>query len=301
MIPRLSDPHLPSIPTIRTPAHGAIEPDLLAALKPWQETLDQFATHTPPGGAPPVLDSKFHKGVVSRLASDAFRLTWPKDLFIPGAADWKQYWFMPAPASNRYITQWITGPPNIANFSLGHCWAYGQVSVGDPTVHSEAGVGFLFAPPHQLATYTIAPTLSLAGDYRWNTVTTAYANGTITERGLVYTAAWDVNPVGGGLSLVTPYNWATLYNEQFPGQGTIPITPVAGNWVGGPAAANIMLEGGHTYLIGVVAAVEIYNGWTDNQGRPITKLPDGSTFTVWCDLNLMVPSVSVDASVVYIA
>jgi hypothetical protein len=92
----------------------------------------------------------------------------------------------------------------------------------------------------------------------------------------------------------------SLYNEQFDGQGAIAITPVAANWICGPATANIMLEGAHTYLIGVVAAVEIHNGWTDNQGRPVTQLPGDSTFTVWCGLTLMVPSVSVDATVVYI-
>jgi hypothetical protein len=109
-----------------------------------------------------------------------------------------------------------------------------------------------------------------------------------------------VNPVDGSLDLVNPYGLATLYNERFDGQGAIAITPVAANWVGGPATANIMLQGGHTYLIGVVAAVEIHNGWTDNQGRPVAQLPPGSTFTVWCDLSLTVASVSVDPTVVYI-
>jgi hypothetical protein len=152
MIHPLSDPHRPSIPAIRTPARGAIEPDLLAALKPWQETLDQFATHARAGGAQPVLDLKFHKGVVSLLASDAFKLTWPNDLFIPGTADWKQYWFLPPPASHRYVRQWTSGAPNTADFNTGQCWAYGSVGVGNPTLHTEAGVGFLFTPPHQLAT-----------------------------------------------------------------------------------------------------------------------------------------------------
>jgi hypothetical protein len=86
-IHRLTAPHSPSIPKIQTPPQGAIEADLLAALKPWQQTLDQFAAHTGAGGAQPVLDFKFHKGVVTLLASDAFKLTWPNDLFIPGTAD----------------------------------------------------------------------------------------------------------------------------------------------------------------------------------------------------------------------
>jgi hypothetical protein len=300
MIHRTSDPHLPSVPKIRLPELGAIEPELLAALKPWQQALDQFATHARPGGDQTVLDFKLHFGLLSRLTSSALTLRWPKDLFIPGTADWKQYWFFPPPASQRYGSQWTSGAPNMANFTTGQCWAYGAVGVGNPTLHTEAGVGFLFTPPHQLATYAIAPTLSLAGNYRWNTATTADASGTITEWGGVYTAAWDVSPVDGSLTLVQPYGVATLYNEQFEGQGTTAITPVASNWVGGPATANIMLQGAHTYLIGVVAAVEIHNGWTDNQGHPVTQLPPGSTFTVWCDLSLTVPSVSVDADVIYI-
>jgi len=227
--------------------------------------------------------------------------TWPSDLFIPGGAKWQDYWFHPDSPGHRYIEQWTTpGSPDWANLENGAEWAYASVGPTQPLNHTEAGVGFLFTPSATLATYVVAPTVSLLGTFRWNIATTAPAGGLITELAGVYTAAWEVSPVDGSLSLVEPYGFATLFNEPFRNQGTIPSTDVAANWSGGPAALNVMLQGGRTYLISVIAAAEVRNGWTNNEGGPVGTLPDPSTWTVWCQLYCTVSQVTVDPHVIYI-
>jgi hypothetical protein len=275
---------------LRTPAPSSV----------WQNALDRFSDGVGPQPQPHVLDLKLDAHSLFRDSVALYRF--PQDLFIPGGADWQQHWFLPPPASQRYSRSWTspTGGPNIADYSTGHAWAYGAVSPGLSFVHTEAGVGFVFTPTAALATYKISPTVNLLGTYRWDIATTAFAGGTITERGGIYTTAWEISPVDGSLDLVRPFGFAPLFDELFINQGTIPVTPISASWAGGPVALNVMLQGGHSYLIGVVAAVEIRNGWTDSQGHPIPTLPGDSTWHAWCTVDMVVPSVAVDPVTVYI-
>ena len=102
------------------------------------------------------------------------------------------------------------------------------------------------------------------------------------------------------LTLVTPYGLATVFDQTFNNQGGIPITAVVPPWSPGPPASNIMLEGSHTYLISIIAAVQIDNGWTDGQGRAIPSLPPEAIWKVWCSLDCSVSSVAVDTTTIYI-
>jgi hypothetical protein len=225
--------------------------------------------------------------------------SWPDGLFIPGAADWHNYWISPAPATNRYSSQWGSGGPNMSSASLGHLWSYNIVAPNDRQARTEAGVGFLFTPQHSLAVYRIEPSVVIVADYRWDISTTLYAGGTIWEWGGIYTAVWEVNPVDGSLDLVKPFNVATVFQQMFVNQGGMPIQVVNLSWSGGPATANVFLEGSRTYLVGIVAAVQIDNTWTNNEGGPVPPLPDNSTWKVWCDVTCDVPQVWVLPSVIY--
>jgi hypothetical protein len=274
----------------------------LPSLESWQRTLDDHAALKAKGDALPTLDFKLHDAIVRHLSETIRWRTWPQDLYVPAGADWKQYWISPCPPDHRFTHGWTGGPgsdANVANPVDGHLFAFAAARISDAHLHSEAGVGFYFTPTPKLAVYKIQPGLSALGQYRWDTGIAQDFGGWIRLRGFLYTCAWSVSPYDGSLSLVTPYGLATAFDQSYNNQGGIPITAVT-PWPPGPPAANIMLEGGRKYLIGIVAAVQIDNTWTDSQGHTIPSLPPDAIWKVWCSMDCNVSSVSIDASTIYI-
>jgi hypothetical protein len=267
----------------------------LAGLEDWQRSVERYALETTGGGKPQhVLD--FRVRAKARI-SEFPALRWPSDLYIPANADYKNYWFIPCPESHRYGRQWIIpgDGPNQASEADGHVWAYTALNQYTPHAHSEAGVGFVFAPTATLAVYQVQPTLSALGTYRWSISTSFYGGGWIYEWGAIYIAAWNISPVDGSLDLVMPFGLTTVFNDSFLNQGTQAITNVVPAWSPGPISTNLLLEGGKSYLIGVIAAVDITNTWNVPQG----KWPDGSDWRTWCTLDLVIPQITIDPTTVY--
>jgi hypothetical protein len=60
-----------------------------------------------------------------------------------------------------------------------------------------------------------------------------------------------------------------------------------------------MLEGNRTYLISVIAAVEIDNRWVMDNGSPMQPLPDNSIWNMWCSIMGTVPQVWITPSTIY--
>ena len=269
----------------------------LSDLKGWHNSLDRYAAETAAGGKPQhVLDFKAHERLISEMLDDFPIFFWPQDLYIPGNADYKNYWFWPCPDSNRYNQQWISGNDvNQASAADGHVWAYTAINQYIPHAHSEAGIGFLFSPSTTLAVYQVRPSLAVIGTHRWSIATNYYGGGWIYEWGVIYIAAWNVSPVDGSLELVQPFGVTTVFNESWLNQGTEPITNVVPPWSPGSLSTNLLLEGGKTYLIGVIAAVDVTNTWNVPQGQ----WPDGSDWRTWCTLDLTVPKIQIDATTIY--
>ena len=292
--PRVSEPKI----DLETTASGLPPP------KAWHDSLDDYASRKAKGQPLPTLDFTLHDRVVTHLADIVKWLTWPQDLYIPAGADSMQYWITGCPPDHRFSRSWIGGPgsdANIANVADGHLFAYAAARVNDAHLHSEAGVGFFFTPSAKLAVYSIQPGIAALGEYRWDVATTYGGGGWIRLRGFLYTCAWSISPVDGSFSLVTPYGFAPAFDQSYNNLGGIPITPVT-PWPPGPPATNVMLEGGggRTYLIGVVAAVQIDNSWTDSHGNVIPALPPDATWKVWCTMDCHVSSISIAPSTIYI-
>ncbi|HEY1472347.1 MAG TPA: hypothetical protein VGF61_25135 [Candidatus Acidoferrum sp.] len=281
-----------TLPKSPTPREADFE-----GLAEWNKSLDRYAHETAGGGRPAqVLDFKTHTHFLKDLISRRPFYLWPDDLYIPGNADYKNYWPWPCPADHRYGREWISGNDvNQASAKEGHVWAYTALNQYMPHTHSEAGIGFLFTPTAKLAVYSVKPSISALGTYRWSISTTYYGGGWIYEWGVIYIAAWNINPADGKLELVTPYGVTTVFNESFNNLGTQAITNVVPPWSPGAISTNLLLEGGKSYLIGIIAAVDVTNTWNVPQG----KWPDGSDWLTWCTLDLMVPQINIDATTIY--
>jgi len=247
----------------------------------------------------PVLGGDFKFSKVADLPVLLWR--WPVGLYIPGSADYKEYWFFPPPdGENRYSREWILGNGSAANHAFaatGDLFAYSAARPIDPQLRSEAGIGFVYKPSATLAVYTIEVSASLLGQSRYDVNTTAPAGGTLREWGGLYTAAWEISPVDGSLSLVRPFGLVTLFDQTYQNLTGTPIN----NWpLSRIVSTNIMLEGGRSYLIGVIAAVQIDNRWTMSNGSPMQPLPPGATWKAWCSILGTIPQVWVRTSTIYI-
>jgi hypothetical protein len=73
--------------------------------------------------------------------------------------------------------------------------------------------------------------------------------------------------------------------------GGAPFQVVNRSWSGGPATANVFLEGSRTCLIGIIAAVQIDNSWTAVGGGLVPPLSSGDIWKVWCDVSCDIPQV----------
>lgn len=241
-------------------------------------------------------------GSVFDLDKAVFRLAWPSGLFIPGGADWKQFWFLPPPAGqNRFTEQWMGGNgagANQASAETGALFAYAAARPTDVHLRSEASVGVVFLPTLALATYKITANLSLTGSDRYWVETTAPAGGSVRKWGAVDLSAWEINPANGTTDLVRPFGSKILFDETFSNLTGTPINTFS---LSPSFSTNIMLEGGggRAYVIGVTALVDIQNDWTTNQGGAMMPLPPGSVWKMWCSIAGTVASLSIDPEVIY--
>jgi hypothetical protein len=281
---------------ILLPEREAVKTADLPGLGAWQEMLDRYAQETAGGGTPQhVLDFTVRDRPIKDLLGRAWFL-WPQGVYIPGAADYREYWPWPCPDDHRYTWQWVIGNEvNQASAGGGHVWAYTAAGPYTAHAHSEAGIGVVFAPTATLAMYRVTPTLVALGTTRWSILTTYYGGGWIYEWGVLYIAAWEINPVGGSLDLVKPYGVTTIFNRSWLNQGQEPVTSVVPAWSPGPQSTNLLLEGGKSYLVGVVAAVDVTNAWH----VPERQWPEDADWRTWCTLDLTVPKIEIDPTVIY--
>lgn len=225
---------------------------------------------------------------------------WPPGLYIPGTADWHNYWVFPPPDSNRYTMQWLGGNGASANHSsaaTGELFAYAAAAPTDTHLRSEASVGFVFQPESTLAVYTITVTPALTGSDRYDVNTTANAGGSVRKWGALDVEAFLINPIDGTTELVTPFGTTFLFDETFSNLTGTPINTFSLNK---PVSTQVLLQGGgRRYVIGVTALVQIDNSWTMNNGAPMQPLPPGSTWKMWCSIYGTIASISIVPTTIY--
>jgi len=204
---------------------------------------------------------------------------WPSGLFVPSAADYRNYWVTAPPPSNRYNEAWTSGADaNTASAQTGDLWAYASLGPSQKSLRSDAAVGFVYNPA-ATANYRVEVTPALITSYRYDFDTIEYADGDVTISAGVFIMAWEI--VDGQFNLVTSA-FQSFHHEVNQGQDGISETDVAATV---PFAATIPLEQGRSYLIGAVADVQLTNDWTMNNGHPMPAVLDPqSKWTLWCQI-----------------
>jgi hypothetical protein len=294
----------PKIANLREKLQAETAKPTIKGVAEMEAAMDAYAASLTKREPPHVLGGHFDfSKQFATIVKDRVSIGWPPGLFIPGTADYKQYWILPpAPGKNRYDHGFAGGnvvDGNIFDPATGNLFAHAASLPTDPFLRSEAGIGFLFTPKTKLATYNVEATVSLNGQHKYDVSTEANAGGTVAEWGGLYVQAWDVSPVDGSTTAASGYGVATLFGQNYSNlQGGPNPTPT--DHFAGTVTGNIMMEGGHTYLVTATAVTQIQNAWTMNNGAPMQAIPAGDLWKVWTWIGGIVSQVWVQPNVVYI-
>jgi hypothetical protein len=226
-------------------------------------------------------------------------LAWPSDLYIPGSADFKNYWFIAPPADHRYALAWTTpGSANQASSQTGELFSFAELNpVTNAGQFTDAGVGIFYNPPMTLGVVDLQPHINCSGTLRWFLQTFKLAAGHVDVKAQLILAAWQVIP--GGFDLVgwKPFDVSAIRRDQSWGPEEHHFTS---SFAGANLSAPFVVQKGRTYLLAVLGRISVTSGLTANAvGQTLFPL-DNSQLRAWGAMNCSVTQIDVETKQVYI-
>lgn len=229
-------------------------------------------------------------------------LGWPVGLYIPTnakAKDWPYLYGEP----NRFAQNWTNG--------IG--WS--QADHGDgsllavalsPTVagaidgKAEAGLGVRYQATDTLARMRIQPDLRFTGRFLWNVAPPPTVWTSVRAVASIQVGGFQLDPVTNRWGAITTSPWRrfTVFDRQMSGSGASAIELTPFNRSSSKVSGEVLVEGGRTYLLSVVAQVALRITTTDSAGRPV-RVTDGR-FDTFGSLVGLVPELWLDKTV-YVA
>jgi hypothetical protein len=227
-------------------------------------------------------------------------LEWPSDLYIPGSADFKNYWFIAPPADHRYALAWTSpGSANQASSQTGELFSFAQL---DPVTNAgqftDAGVGIFYNPPMTLGVVDLQPHVNCSGSLRWFLqIFPKLAAGYVDLKAQLLLAAWQVIP--GGFDLVgwKPFDVSAIRRDQSWGPEEHHFTS---SFAGPNLSAPFVVQKGRTYLLAVLGRISVTSGLTANAAGQTLFPLDNSQLRAWGAMNCSVPQIDVETKLVYI-
>jgi hypothetical protein len=241
----------------------------------------------------------FRGGQVFDPAGGFPTLAWPSDLYIPGSADFKNYWFTAPPADHRYALAWTTpGSANQASSLTGALFSFAQLNpVTNAGQFTDAGVGVFYKPPMTLGVVDLQPHVNCSGSLRWFLQTFKLVAGYVDVKAQLLLGAWQVIP--GGFDLVgwKPFDVSAIRRDQSWGPEEHHF---ASSFAGANLSAPFVVQKGRTYLLAVVARISVTSGLTANAvGQTLFPL-DNTQLRAWGAMNCSVTQINVETRQVYI-
>ncbi len=223
---------------------------------------------------------------------------WPSSWYIPSGADHKAHWPIEPPADHRYALDWKNLAPNRASRVSGELFAFGQLWPPDRYLSSEAGTGVLYSPPFTYGEITVRPTVSCSSQTRWLQELPQPVAGTTRTTTNVLVAMWHRIPNGWDL-----IHWRSfLVHDGFEqsGMGQSAVRSSTRQLGEDQLATRFVVQKGRTYLLGVIARVEIHSTLTDSHGGLLPPVPDSTNFRIWGTLLANVSRITVRTGPIWI-
>ena len=242
-----------------------------------------------------------HFGTFKNVGATPY-FAWPAGYFIPEAADWQNYWFLPCPDSNRYSwTSHIGNGMQTADDATGTISSSVSASPLDTNLRGDAFVGCFFNPPAGRAVYHISPTVNATTVIKRD-IDLVYGEGypnywktyMATD---IFICVYEHNPADGSFELLPQFGRTTLFSAaDYTFGGGVPFQKSV-SFKQGDLSVNVELEGsGRSYLIATVATAIIDQTVTDAGNKPLTRIPPDYNYSVFAYAAATVPLITVSRS-----
>jgi hypothetical protein len=228
--------------------------------------------------------------------------TWPDALYVPRN---EQATSRPKPPDNRLYSHEWTGGNGVATASRdsGGLFAYAAASTTDSSRTSDAAVGITYAPTSTLSYVKYEPDVYCSIAYRMFVDFWPHLVAGQVRLGInLITGQWLRNPVlSGSFELVRWHN--TPVFDSFAQDAASTVFPnirhtLQRNYLNSALSTTFLVEGGRSYVFGVVARAWVQHNVTSNTGQPIPQ--DANKFRLYAEAVCSVPFMAVSVQQVLI-
>jgi hypothetical protein len=183
-----------------------------------------------------------------------FSRAWPPNLYIPGQADWRKYWFSQPPHANVYQYDW-TGSTGPAPFTFADNGTGNLAAVISPAKlsgqhHAWAGMALRYDPTARLSQVHFTADLQYLAVKTYTFLTSA-GFAQIHFSASAFLAGWEINPVTSKWERLNPFLRHTVLSETNYGQQGGGPSYFPGTYEDGALGVNFLVEGGKRYAFGV--------------------------------------------------
>lgn len=228
---------------------------------------------------------------------DPNRFRWPSFLYIPKGANSRDYWIgASAPDDHRYGLEWTspaTATANRASRQDGTLFSFSQLlnEKAGSAQSSESGVGVFYKPPMSLGVIDLQPHVNCTGTLRtFLEFFPQLAAGYVEVKAHLLLAAWQQIPGGFDLLDFKQFEVATSgRRDQSHGPELLSFQS---SFAGPSLSAPFVVQGGRTYLLGVVNRISVISTFTSNTGRPLPPI-NNNELRVWGTMNCVLPQIDV--------
>jgi hypothetical protein len=225
---------------------------------------------------------------------------WPDGMYVP-RDNASILSIVRPPADHLYSDAWTDNRGiSKADANAGTLFAWSGVPTTERDQIGEAGLGVRYSPKNTLSYIRFEPEVDCSVTYRafvdfWPQLIA----GSVRARGSLLMVAWKVTRILNvdSFELLRPWNEVTVFDTGNRDAGT-DLSPDIHNintfqksfsWSN--LGTTFLLEGARTYLLGVVARVEVHHSVTTNTGKVIPH--DGSLFKLYSFMTCNVPDIFV--------
>jgi hypothetical protein len=217
--------------------------------------------------------------------------TWPNALYIPRD---QQASSRPKPPDSRLYSHDWTGGSGVATASRdsGGLFAYAAAATTDPSKSADAAVGITYAPTSTLSYVKYEPDVYCSIGYRmfvdfWPQLIA----GQVRLGTSLIMAAWRRSPVLSGSYELVRWNEVMVFDSfaQDAGSTVFPNIrhTLQRSFVNSALATTFLVEGGRTYVFGVVARAWVRHNVTSSTGKSIPQ--DPTRFRLYAEMVCSVP------------
>jgi hypothetical protein len=224
---------------------------------------------------------------------------WPDGMYVPGNYP-STGPFLKPPADHRYDRGWTDGKGiSTADPNAGTMFAWTGVPTTVKSGLGEAGLGVKYSPKNALSYIRFEPEVVCSATYRafvefWPMLIA----GTVRARGSIIMAAWQVTTILNKESFeLLPWREVVVFDTQNRDAATDlssdihDINTIQKTFSWSDLGTTFLMQGGRTYILGVVARVEVRHNVTTSDGKVIPH--DGNLFKLYSYMNCNVPNMFV--------